>query len=576
MSLALIEEEVRRFLSTKEPEVLCIKGKWGVGKTYGWMKFLDQANTGNSLALDRYSYVSLFGLNSLDDLRFAIFERTVSGQDIGKGADATTFQKLVNKGSDIARKFRPIADGLAAAFNRKGVSDILARSAFLSVQKQLICLDDLERAGDGLNVRDVLGLVSFLRIERQCKMVLLLNDQEFSEEKEQKEFNRQLEKVADVTVLFDPTVEEASEIAFREDDDLISLLRPRVIELGITNIRVIKKIETLARRLAEILHGFDNGVLKQAMSTLVLAAWSVYQPDNAPPMEFIKKYNQITDAMRDTDKEEDEAIAKWRQLLTDYPFSHADPFDLIIMSGASRGYFLHEPLRQEATALQRQYQHTSRDTIFTRAWDELYHGSLNTEDDDFLDELYRGAIAEAEFISALNINSAIYLLRENGRERQADEVIEKWFSVHTGEGLEFFNIANHHFSQDDRIDGGFKAAFEDRRSGYQDDRDPYEVLVEIGRSENWSEADIALMAMQSADDFEGMFEELRGRDVRKSIETILRLGRIDLDGSKEIKAASHEALRRIAKKSPLRARKVARFGVELNPPKESGAATDPA
>ncbi|MDN3720974.1 hypothetical protein QW131_21580 [Roseibium salinum] len=84
-------------------------------------------------------------------------------------------------------------------------------------------------------------------------------------------------------------MEEASEIAFREDDDLISLLRPRVIELGITNIRVIKKIETLARRLAEILHGFDNGVLKQAMSTLVLAAWSVYQPDNAPPMEFIKK-----------------------------------------------------------------------------------------------------------------------------------------------------------------------------------------------------------------------------------------------------------------------------------------------
>ncbi|MDN3720973.1 hypothetical protein QW131_21575 [Roseibium salinum] len=255
--------------------------------------------------------------------------------------------------------------------------------------------------------------------------------------------------------------------------------------------------------------------------------------------------------MRDTDKEEDEAIAKWRQLLTDYPFSHADPFDLIIMSGASRGYFLHEPLRQEATALQRQYQHTSRDTIFTRAWDELYHGSLNTEDDDFLDELYRGAIAEAEFISALNINSAIYLLRENGRERQADEVIEKWFSVHTGEGLEFFSTSRTTISprmivsmvgskQHLKID-----AVATRMTG---------ILMRfwwrLVEAKNWSEADIALMAMQSADDFEGMFEELRGRDVRKSIETILRLGRIDLDGSKEIKAASHEALRRIAKKIP--------------------------
>jgi hypothetical protein len=32
MSLKLIEEELVRFLASSDAEVLCLKGKWGVGK----------------------------------------------------------------------------------------------------------------------------------------------------------------------------------------------------------------------------------------------------------------------------------------------------------------------------------------------------------------------------------------------------------------------------------------------------------------------------------------------------------------------------------------------------------------
>ena len=34
MSTALVEKEIERFLASPEPEVLCLRGKWGVGKTY--------------------------------------------------------------------------------------------------------------------------------------------------------------------------------------------------------------------------------------------------------------------------------------------------------------------------------------------------------------------------------------------------------------------------------------------------------------------------------------------------------------------------------------------------------------
>jgi hypothetical protein len=40
VSLVVVEQEIRRFLSDPAPEVLCIKGKWGVGKTFGWRAFL--------------------------------------------------------------------------------------------------------------------------------------------------------------------------------------------------------------------------------------------------------------------------------------------------------------------------------------------------------------------------------------------------------------------------------------------------------------------------------------------------------------------------------------------------------
>lgn len=225
MTLKLIEAEIRRFLASPDPEVLCIKGKWGVGKTFGWKKFLDEAKQRpGGVALKHYSYVSLFGLNSLEDLRFSVFESTVTGNRIGTSPDEASFNQLVDKGSDLARRMKPAIEAVGAFFNRKAVSDVLFKSAFLTVQKQLVCLDDLERAGSGLNARDVLGLASFLKEERKCKVVLLLNDKEYDE---RDEFERQLEKVADVTLIFDLTPEEAVSIALVGDSRATTLLKSR-------------------------------------------------------------------------------------------------------------------------------------------------------------------------------------------------------------------------------------------------------------------------------------------------------------------------------------------------------------
>ena len=349
MSLSLIDAEIRRFLSTPTPEVLCIKGKWGVGKTYGWRKFLEGAKHSGELALGRYSYVSLFGLNSLDDLRYAVFESTVSGENIGASPDATSFSQLVEKGGDFARRMRPAAEAFSAFFNRKGVSDVLFKSAFLAVRRQLVCLDDLERAGAGLDARDVLGLVSLLKEERACKVVLLLNDKEHDQKEE---FDRQLEKVADVTLVFDLTSEEAVSIALTGTDSATLLLKKRVVELGITNIRVIKKMERLASRLVKILDGLDDAVLERAVTTLALASWAVQQPSEAPSIDFLRTYNRIAVAMRAGREEVGADIRTFRAKIEGYPFNGPETFDHLIMDGAIAGFFKADDVRLNGEALQ--------------------------------------------------------------------------------------------------------------------------------------------------------------------------------------------------------------------------------
>ena len=65
-----------RFLKSSDPEVICVTGEWGVGKTYTWQTVLDEAKAKKEIGLTRYSYASLFGINSLDGVKLALFEKS--------------------------------------------------------------------------------------------------------------------------------------------------------------------------------------------------------------------------------------------------------------------------------------------------------------------------------------------------------------------------------------------------------------------------------------------------------------------------------------------------------------------
>ena len=94
---------------------------------------------------------------------------------------------------------------------------------FLLARNKIVCLDDLERAGAGLNIKDVLGLASQLKDEKGCKVIILLNDEKL-EESQKIDFENQLEKVADIIFNFDPSPEEAITIALTTEGAFKELL----------------------------------------------------------------------------------------------------------------------------------------------------------------------------------------------------------------------------------------------------------------------------------------------------------------------------------------------------------------
>ena len=161
MSIEIIKCQIDSFVDCDTPEVMAIKGNWGVGKTYSWNKFLADAKKEDRIALNKYSYVSLFGINSLEAFKFAIFENVVNRELIGTEASVETFKQ--NTYSLLKAMGRKTVNIFRGSSLLKGFSPAIGSLSFLSLNMTLICIDDLERKGSGLNIKDVLGLVSLLK-----------------------------------------------------------------------------------------------------------------------------------------------------------------------------------------------------------------------------------------------------------------------------------------------------------------------------------------------------------------------------------------------------------------------------
>jgi hypothetical protein len=569
MSIHLIEQEIQRSLATPDPEVICIKGDWGVGKTFAWNQYLQQAKgANNGIALPRYAYVSLFGITSLEELKSAIFENSVPREAIGidpsletLGSNTRYVMERLGKQKGLPflmplLKKVPYVGSLAGNINM---------IMFMAITKMVICIDDIERRGEKLSMRDVLGLVSSLKEMKKCKIVLILNDD--AEDREKTQLGEYFEKVIDKSLKFAPTPAECVRIALASDTPHGKLLGESCVTLGISNIRVIKRIERAVEMVIPILDEFEEGVLHQAVRSLVLLGWCLYEPKKAPPMEFLERRLAMrfgVNGMRGLTENEpgpSESEAAWNALLNVYGFYMFDDLDRALFNGLKDGYFDGELVRRVATPLDKQFKAGDSEDRLREAWD-VYHHSYDDNEDEVADAIFKATFENSEYVSPLNLNAAVVLLKDCGRQEQACELIRHYVAVH-GDNRHMFDLDNQHFSGDIK-DIDIRAYFSDKLAAMPLSKDPFLILLSMFERQGWSLEDIAFLAQVPIDEYYKMFKSHRGDDLAKIIRACLQLNGSGDEKSREVPRRAMEALRRIGGESRLNARRVKQYGIKVS------------
>ena len=554
MSIEILEREMGRFLASPAPEVLCLKGKWGIGKTFAWQRYIQVAKSNQGIALERYAFVSLFGVNSTEQLRLSIVESTVPRDRIGEDIDLeSTFQHPVHS---TQRFLRRVLSKVAYVPGAKDAAALVQQLSFLSVRKQLICLDDLERKGDGLKIKEVLGLASFLKEQRSCKIVLILNDGAF-EKAEKDDFTQFFEKTVDSHVQFTPTAEECARIALPGATELDARMRDLCVALGISNIRVIRRIERMAHMLQRILAPFHDRVFQGYLRELVLLGWCKYSED-APTLEFLRKRRSSL-LRREEIKSDDEV--KWGARLDDYELGHDYSISSTVQEALDQGFFDEGRLTPEALKLHEGYVAGQSDADFHDAW-QIYHSGFGDDEKELVDALNASFRRNARYISPLNANGTFALLKNLGHTALSTELIALYI---TSRDIETFD-ERRMFSSNDITDPEFNKAVKSKVGNVVDTREPKEVLLQISRQHGWGRRDVELLSKIDADDYYKMFKTIADSgDLSSVIRTALSFGTTGgtSNAEKTIASRATEALLKIASESTLNRLRVAKYGIRL-------------
>lgn len=530
----------------------------GVGKTYSWNKYLVEAKNADRVSLNKYSYVSLFGLNSLEAFKQAIFENVINRELIGTEANVETF--IQNTSSLLKAKGRKAFSLFKDSSLLKDFAPLIESLSFLSLSQTLICIDDLERKGLSLEIKDILGLVSLLKEQKNCKVIILLNDGEEGLE----DYLKFGEKVVDTELTFAPTAEECASIAYDKDDYEFITLKELTQKLGVRNIRELKKIERLVELAKPLLEEFEQEIKYQAVQSLALFSWCHHcsgSDEDIPSLEFVVNSGYSNLGIGD-DNKEDEDKNKWKSTIQDYGYLLTDDFDLVLAEAVKTGYFVEEDIKREATKKNEEIVASKSEGSFSEAW-RLYHDSFDSNSDEVIDGLYDSFKKNVKHISITNLNGTVKLFRELGKDDKASEIIDIYIQERKEE-KELFNIDENDFFGD-VSDSEIVQKFDEIYKSSVITENAVQVLRRIAGKRGWGQSDEVVLANTSVDEYYDLFKSEKGRHLSSYINACLQFGKFSNSSEQQNQIANRatKALQRIASESEINRRRVRRFGIEL-------------
>ncbi|MEZ9678369.1 hypothetical protein AB4306_00210 [Vibrio splendidus] len=539
MSVELVKEQVQRFLSSDTPEVLAIKGGWGVGKTYSWQKYACEFK--NHCAVNRYSYVSLFGINSIEEIKKATFLNTIDTHNIGQPLNI----------SSRSKKWAESLQGLKL----KGVSvgDVLGSVSQLTMDKTIICFDDLERHSKGVTIKDFMGLVSYFKEQKGCKVVLLLNedagDETFAD------YRKYKEKIIDRQLHFEPTAEQCFDAVWSGDLEFKEFIKDCCVGLKIKNMRVLKKVIEHIKEFLELVEGFDDSIKKQVIHTTVVLSWCYYchgsNEENIPSFEYAASQAKFFNKDRGTDKPDKEQ--KWGDILASYGYQHTDDIDASVAKGIQQGFVDKTQLLPLCQEKQKEIDVRNQSASWDDAW-KLFHGSFNLNEDEVAKAFEKGARDIVSTTTCSQYSDGLKVLRVIGKKELADELIELFITKHSG-NPEKFNLSNFSTNPFGVKDKKFEQRLRQEYKIVAPEMTVDEVLTSRRGSSSYHDSEAKVLNKLSTEQIYDLFMSFKGEEVTDYIRVFKLLSNSSSELGKKVK----EALDRIAGLSDLNKDRMAKF-----------------
>lgn len=250
-----INERLLKVLNSDKNQgyVIGLTGEWGIGKTHFWKNFYKEKRS--ELGCQKYAYISLFGIDSLDSLKYEIAIQTQATSTDKK--DSKKNLKIKSLFTFITNNVK-IPDIQSNGFALSIGQNIITGALFSLVKDTIICIDDLERKSDNLDIKDIMGLISHLKTEKNCKVVVILH-----QDKTDNQFQEYKEKVFDEIVHLTENFSIIKTII--DDDEMIDIYKEFYEKLAVKNIRFYERVK---RDYREIIESVDDLSLSSKDSML--------------------------------------------------------------------------------------------------------------------------------------------------------------------------------------------------------------------------------------------------------------------------------------------------------------------
>lgn len=226
-------------LNSEVDYCVLVKGSWGSGKTWFIKQIIEEDK-------DKFLYLSLYGVNSVDDINALIFQAlhpflASPGMRVLGGVIKSLARFGVNVNFDGDSK----PDGnVSPDLSKLDITEFLRR-----VKNKVIVFDDLERAN--MDACSVLGFINNFVEHDKLKVILLSNEDELLRIKSGDEVNRYgitKEKVIGKTIEIFPEVDDAVDCFISKIDnpakDVLFQHRDLIIDVyknsNCNNLRVLK------------------------------------------------------------------------------------------------------------------------------------------------------------------------------------------------------------------------------------------------------------------------------------------------------------------------------------------------